>query len=115
MKPEFTLTQLEEEPETQFYNLTFSEVQGLFGKSFIVIILSAVLASFFIAFNNAAIVGMGVGVVYFWITVRKTANNRADKPLYYHRHIKMYKKPTLFIQPAMHYQIERTRYEHSKK
>ncbi len=108
MKPEVTLTQLEEEPESGFLNLTFTELQGLFTKMFLVMILIAVGASFIIDFSWAAIIGMLGGGVYFWLSARSKAGKRADKPLYYHRHIKMYKKPNLFIQPAKRYQRERT-------
>lgn len=109
MKPEVTLTQLEEEPETGFFGLTFTEVKGVFIKAFAVIVLLAIIGSFFIDFNYAAIIGMGGGVVFFWFSVKKTSGNRADKPLYFHRHLKMYKNPKLIIQPAKHYQRERTK------
>lgn len=107
-KPEFTLTQLEEEPETRFFNLTFTEVQAVFMKSFLVIIVMGIAASFILSFSTAAIAGMFCGAVFFWFSVKKTAGNRADKPLYYHRHLKMYKNPKLIIQPSKHYQRERT-------
>lgn len=108
MKPEVTLTQLEEEPETGFFGLTFTEVKSEFIKAFGVIVLVSILGSTVIAFNYAAIIGMGCGMVFFWFSVKKTSGNRADKPLYYHRHLKLYKKPKLIIQPAKHYQRERT-------
>lgn len=108
MKPQVTLTQLEEEPETGFFGLTFAEVQGVFIKSFLVILTITLVAVFFISFQYAVILGMGSSVVFFWFSVKKTSGNRADKPLYFHKHIKMYKKPHLIIQPEPFYQIHRT-------
>lgn len=115
MKPEVTLTQLEEEPETGFLSLTFTELKSAFTKAFLVIIAVTIVASFFMRLTNAPLVGMLAGAIFFWLSVRKTSNNRADKPLYYHRHLKMHKNPKLIIQPALRYQRERTNYEHSKK
>lgn len=109
MKPEVTLTQLEEEPETGFFGLTFTEVKGVFVKTFAVIVLLAIIGSFVVDFNYAAIIGMGGGAVFFWLLIKKTSSNRADKPLYFHRHLKMYKNPKLIIQPAKRYQRWRTR------
>ncbi len=115
MKPQVTLTQLEEDPETGFFGLTFAEVQGVFLKSFGVIVVITIIASFFLSFQYAAILGMSGSVVFFWLSVRKTSGNRADKPLYFHRHIKMYKNAKLIIQAAKYYQRERTNYESAKK
>lgn len=115
MKPQVTLTQLEEEPETSFLGLTFTEVKGAFTKAFLVIILVTVIASFFVSFTTAPIIGMVGGAIFFYFSVRSTASNRADKPLYYHRHLKMYKNAKLIIQAAKYYQRERTNYESAKK
>ncbi len=111
MKPQVTLTQLEEEPETGFFGLTFAEVKGVFIKSFGVIVVITIIASFFLSFQYAAILGMGGSMVFFWFSVKSTSGNRADKPLYFHRHIKMYKNPQLIIQPAPFYQINRTTHQ----
>ncbi len=112
MKPQVTLTQLEEEPETSFLGLTFTEIKGAFIKAFLVIILVTGIAALFVEFTTAPAIGMPV---FFWLLVRKTSNNRADKPLYYQRHLKMYKNAKLIIQAAKYYQRERTNYESAKK
>ncbi|MDP8051510.1 hypothetical protein QJU23_03595 [Pasteurella atlantica] len=108
MKPQVTLTQLEEEPETGFFGLTFAEIKVVFMKSFLVIITLSAIGSFFIEFSYAAILGMLIGGLFFWLSIKKTSGNRADKPLYYHRHIKIYKNHKLIIQPSKYYQRERT-------
>ncbi len=108
MKPLVTLTQLEEEPETGFFGLTFAEVKAVFSKSFVVILLIAALGSVVVAFNYAAILGMVGGSAFFWFSIKKTSGNRADKPLYYHRHLKLFNNPKWIIQAQAHYQRERT-------
>lgn len=115
MKPEVTLTQLEEEPEIGLFSLTFTELKAILTQSFVVAVIAAIGISFFMRWTNAAIAGMVVAGLFGWLRVKATSSNRADKPLYYHRHLKTHKNTKLFIQPAKYYQIERSSHGLSKK
>jgi hypothetical protein len=105
-KPRKTLSQLEEEPETAFYGLTFNEVKGVLKKVILVAIVAAVALSMLIRWEIATILGILIAIGIGWLIVRKTSSNRAGKPLYYHLHVRIWRSGR-FIQPARRYQRER--------
>ena len=101
-KPRKTLSQLEEEPETSFYGLTFGEVSSILKKVILVAVAAAVVLSMLIR----SILAIGISIGFGWLLVRKTSSNRAGKPLYYHLHVRIWRSGR-FIQPARRYQRER--------
>ena len=105
-KPAKTLTQLEEEPEAGFFGATYTEIVSTMRKAFLAVFVSSALITIFLPWEIATIVGMLVGVGVFFFVLKRIGRNRADKPLYYHRHIKTHPS-SLFIQAARYYQRER--------
>ena len=105
-KPRKTLSQLEEEPETSFYGLTFGEVSSILKKVILVAVAAAVVLSFVIRWEIASILAIGISIGFGYLLVRKTSSNRAGKPLYYHLHVRIWRSGR-FIQPARRYQPER--------
>ena len=105
-KPRKTLSQLEEEPETSFYGLTFGEVSSILKKVILVAVAAAVVLSMLIRWEIASILAIGISIGFGWLLVRKTSSNRAGKPLYYHLHVRIWRSGR-FIQPARRYQRER--------
>ena len=105
-KPRKTLSQLEEEPETSLYGLTFGEVSSILKKVILVAIATAVALSMLIRWEIASILAIGIAIGIGWLIVRKTSSNRAGKPLYYHLHVRIWRSGR-FIQPARRYQRER--------
>ena len=106
-KPQTTLTQLEEEPVTALFGATYTEIIGFLKMAILSTIVVAVILSIFITWEIAAIAGILFGALTFWILGKSKSKKRADKPLYYHKHLKKY-KTNKFIQPAKVYQRERT-------
>lgn len=105
-KPDKTLTQLEEEPESGFMGCTHSEIVAAMQKAIISALVATLLFSIVMAWQIAGILSIVVAVVVFLIFINKASNNRADKPLYYHKHLKTHVS-SVFIQPPKVYQIER--------
>lgn len=114
-KPEVTLTQLEEEPATGLFGCTFTEIQAAFQKACLIAVISTVIASFFIRWEHSAIIGLLFGGLSGWLIIKATARRRSDKPLYYQKHIKTYRKAKYFVQPATFYQRERNSNVTTKK
>lgn len=105
-KPQKTLTQLEDEPESGFFGVTYTEVVGALKKSIVVALIIAVVVSIVMYWVLAAILGMLIGVFYFWKQIKYASAQRADKPLFYHKHISTY-RTNQFIQPKARMQRER--------
>lgn len=105
-KPQKTLTQLEDEPESGFFGVTYTEVVTALKKSIVVALVITLVISIVIYWVLAAILGMLVGILYFWRQVKYASAQRADKPLFYHRHITTYRS-NQFIQPKARMQRER--------
>lgn len=105
-KPQKTLTQLEDEPESGFFGVTYTEVVGALKKSIVVALIIAVVVSIVMYWVLAAILGMLIGVFYFWKQIKYASAQRADKPLFYHKHITSY-RTNQFIQPKARMQRER--------
>lgn len=105
-KPAKTLSQLEEEPATAFFGLTFSEVQGVLRNSLFTAGCLTLCLSLFVRWEVAAIIAILAAIVFGWVLVKRTSANRAGKPLFYHKHIRTYRS-RLFIRPAALYQRER--------
>lgn len=105
-KPQKTLTQLEDEPESGFFGVTYTEVVGALKKSIVVALIIAIVVSIVMYWVLAAILGMLIGVFYFWKQIKYAAAQRADKPLFYHKHITSY-RTNQFIQPKARMQRER--------
>ncbi len=106
-KPTKTLTQLEEEPETGFFGCTYSEILTVLRKTIIITLIFVILMSIFVVrWEVSGVLGIIFGIIIFYILIKKTSRNRADKPLYYHKHLSTY-KTGMFIQPKKRYQRER--------
>lgn len=106
MKPENTLSQLEEEPITGFLSCTYTELIAESKRTIIVYFMLTIALSLFMLWQIAAIVAMPFAGGYFWRRVKAINKNRADKPLKYSKHLQIYKSRQ-FIQPANIYQRER--------
>ena len=105
-RPDITLTQLEEEPLNGFFGCTQSELVATLRRSIFVWVGASVLLVPFIFWAFAAIAGIPIAIVYFVFTIRKVSALREGKPLYFHRHVEIFRSRR-FIQPAPRYQIER--------
>lgn len=112
-KPTKTLTQLEEEPEAGFFGATYTEIVSTMKKALLAVFITSALLTAFLPWEIATILGMLLGVGVFFFVLKRIGRNRADKPLYYHRHIKSYSTP-LFIQAANYYQRERNTHDGKK-
>lgn len=107
-KPTHTLTQLEEEPQSGFFGCTYSELTAAMRSAIKAVLVSAVCLTFFINWALAMALSFIPGIWVFMRKVKKATLLRADKPLYYHRHVRT-AKSSAFIQPAQRYQRERNR------
>lgn len=105
-KPSQTLSRLEEEPETGFFGVTYSELTRALKKALLCTAVLAPMISIVIRWEAATIIAMLIAVGVFMYLVKKSSKLRADKPLFYNRHISTY-KTSKFIQPAKYYQRER--------
>lgn len=112
-KPAKTLTQLEEEPVSGFFGATYTEIVSVMRKVLLFTVLCALLLSILIRWEVATIIAILLSVVVFYGLIQRIADNRADKPLYYHRHLTT-QKTTVFIQPATIYQRERNSHDTKK-
>ena len=113
-KPQKTLTQLEDEPESGFFGCTYTEVITAMKKAMLLSIGCAVLGALFIYWVLSAILSMFVGWIYFRQLIIFASKQRADKPLFYHKHITTYKSAQ-FIQPPSRMQRERNNPHDRKK
>lgn len=105
-KPESTLTQLEDEPETALFGCTYTEITISLRKALIVVVVAALVIATIIRWEVSTVLGMFIGGAYFYYLVKNYGKNRSDKPLYYHKHLSSH-KTNLFIKPAPFYQRER--------
>lgn len=105
-KPSKTLTQLEEEPASGFFGLPYSEIVAALQRSIIAAVIAIPLISILIRWEAAAILSIIVACGVFAFFVHKYSGNRADKPLFYHKHKSTFNS-RMFIQPAYYYQRER--------
>lgn len=112
-KPNKTLTQLEEEPEAGFMGCTHTEITIAMRKGLFVGIVTTLVLSMLIRWEIAAVAALVIAVVTFIVIAQLSASNRADKPLYYHLHLKIHKSKRM-IQPPTQYQIERNTNECKK-
>ena len=112
-KPGKTLTQLEDEPQTGFFGCTYSEIVTALKKSVIAALLITMIGAVFVYWPFAAIFGLLVSGVFFMLLIRHAGAQRADNPLFYHRHVSTWRS-SLFIQPAKQYQRERNAYDCTK-
>lgn len=107
-KPAKTLSQLEEEPQTGFFGLTYTEVNLVFRKCLLVIVLATLVLMVFIRWEIAAIVSIFTGCGYGWMIIVKMSSRRAGKPLFYHVHIRTWRSRR-FIQPGSIVRFQRER------
>lgn len=105
-KPAHTLTKLEEEPESGFYGCTQTEITGALKKALISAAIFGVVFAIGMRWEAAVILGMLLSIGVFMFFIKRASRNRADKPLYYHKHINIFNS-SQFIQPARFYQRER--------
>lgn len=106
-KPDKTLTRLEEEPESGFFGCTFSELKVAMRSGLIIFVIAMLCLMLLIHWTLATALAILPGVWWFFRKVKQFTRLRADKPLYYHRHV-MTSKSARFIHPARRYQRERT-------
>lgn len=105
-KPTHTLTKLEEEPESGFYGCTQTEITGALKKAVIAAAIFSAILAIVVRWEAAIIIGILLSAGVFMFFIKCASSNRADKPLYYHKHIIIF-KTSQFIQPARFYQRER--------
>lgn len=113
-KPLKTLTQLEEEPASGFFGVPYSEIVAALQRSMLSVAVAIPLISTMIRWEAAAILAIFFGCIVFTFYIRKYSGNRADKPLFYHKHKSTFKS-RLFIQPVYYYQRERREINHVSK
>ena len=105
-RPDFTLTQLEDEPLNGFFGCTQTEMVGALRRAIFIWLGSSVLLVPFIFWAFAAIGGIPIAIFIFMRQIRRMSALREGKPLYYHRHVATYRSRR-FIQPEPRYQIAR--------
>ena len=114
MKPGSILSEMEREPVI-FFGCTWSEVTSALRQGLAVGALVAALAAISAAtlFRIPAMIAIAMFTmmaVTFLATrrhLRKIAELRAGRPLFYERHAHTHRNPNSFIQPARRYQRER--------
>lgn len=114
MKPGSILSEMEREPVI-FFGCTWSEVTSALRQGLAVGALVAALAAISAAtlFRIPAVIAIAMFTmmaVTFLATqrhLRKIAELRAGRPLFYERHAHTHRNPNSFIQPARRYQRER--------
>lgn len=114
MKPGSILSEMEREPVI-FFGCTWSEVTSALRQGLAVGALVAALAAIGAAtlLRIPAVIAIAMFTmmaVTFFATrrqLRKIAELRAGRPLFYERHAHTHRNPNSFIQPARRYQRER--------
>ena len=106
MKPGSILSEMEREPVI-FFGCTWSEVTSALRQGLAVGALVAALAAIPAVIAIAMFTMMAVTFFATRRQLRKIAELRAGRPLFYERHAQTHTNSNIFIQPARRYQRER--------
>lgn len=123
MKPQQVLTQLEREPIVHF-GCTWSEIMGQLRKGMLFGFMSSTVFGVFLAllgldfpiiFVSSMILLVIVTIIVTRLNMHTIAKNRAGKPLYYEKHIGIYRSAAFYQPHRITFQRERNHEYPSQK